>query len=157
MRIVPPIPCTLDGVLVPVVRVVDTVGRTWIQHQYPGRSKPDLEDAGGLPDRFQVEAVVTGPTWRLVAGALRAIARTGPAIGTHIFIHPFWGTFYGAVLDMQIEHTDDDEDTCRVSFTFVEGNLLPIAFSVAGSAAAAQAAVEAAAVAAVAAAAALPV
>lgn len=156
MRTVIPLPCTLDGVAVPVVRVTDEFGRAWVRHDYPGRNRPEMEDMGGKGGRFSVDAIYSGPFWRIRVGALRATVETGPPLGTHTFLHPFWGLLYGVVEGLRVEHQDDQEDTARVSFTFVEADPLPVAFSLGGAAVASQAAAEAAATAALAAAAALP-
>lgn len=157
MRLPPPLPCTLDGIAIPVVRIRDQVSRAWVEHGYPGRAKADLEDVGGRPERFEVEAVFTGIFWKIRVDALRSVVKYGPATPTHIFVHPFWGVVYGKVDDLSIEHVDTQENTARATFRFTEGKAAPIAFAVAGSDAATQAAAEAAAAAAAAAVAALPV
>lgn len=156
MRVVIPLPCSLDGISLPVVRITDEFGRTWISHEYPGRNRPELEDMGGQGARFDVECLFAGPLWKVRVGALRATVQAGPALGLHAFLHPFWGFFRGKVEGLRIEHTDDQEDTARVSFRFQEGEALPLAFALAAVAASSQAAAEAAAAAAIAAAAALP-
>lgn len=157
MRTPPPLPCTLDGISLAVVRVRDMVSRAWVAHTYPSRAKTDLENVGGNPSRFELEAVVTGPTWHARVNALRAVVQYGPPTPTHVLVHPFWGVIYGAVEELSILHEDEQENTARLTIRFVEGAAAPVAFSVAGSDAAAQAAAEAAAAAAVASAAALPV
>lgn len=157
MRLPPPMPCSLDGIALPVVRIRDLVSRAWVEHAYPGRTKADIEDMGGHPERFELEAVFTGVLWKPRVDALRAIVKYGPVTPTHVFVHPFWGVLYGKVDELSIEHVDTQQNTARVHLRFTEGQAAPIAFSVAGSDAATQAAAEAAAAAAAAAVAALPV
>lgn len=126
MRTVTPIACSFRGLPLAVVQIGDISGRTWVQHQYLGRSSVDLETTGRLPDRFDLELLVNGPAW---LASLRSLRRLVDEPSPGVFVHPYLGRFVGVFTDLQVTHTDRAHDTAKARVTFISGGEEIQAFS----------------------------
>ena len=143
MREVPPLLCTWQGIVLQVTRVSDQYGRTWVEHAYPGRDGVELEDMGRQARRMTLEVVFNGSSWFVDLWTLKDAVESAPTVAGN-FVHPYLGTFFGVLRDLNVEHVDQKEDYARATCTFVEGALAPFAFAVSTTLASAAAAAEAA-------------
>lgn len=138
----PPLACTVNEVEITVLDVGDELGRTVVEHRYPGVNGVDLEDGGGEPLRININGYITGPRWLDRVSLLR---QTITWAGADTLVHPQYGSVTGKVRSLQIAHSEAEHDTARVRLQFVEGRTTAAAFDVTSDPSAASAAVLAAA------------
>ena len=147
-RDIPLLQASYQDVTFTVLRCTDSSGRDWVEHRYPGRDLPELEDTGGTGLRLELTVVFVGVLWKkellLLKGAIEGALVTAPAQ----LVHPVWGTLWGVARDLRVTYEDRRHDYAEASFTFQEGDVSLYTFAATTSTAAATSAATAAAAAA---------
>lgn len=96
-------------------------GRRLVEHEYPQRNKPYVEDLGRKIRDFSVQGFVIGIEYMDARDALlSAIEADGP--GT--LVHPYFGTLTVNVKDYRCAENPRDGGMARLSITFVESGEL---------------------------------
>lgn len=124
MRLIKPLPVSVGGVDLLVIRITDELGRAWAVHESPGAEQAELEDMGRAPAKHSIEAVIFGAGWMERLDALRVVVETPLTPEPISFVHPFWGLVTGVVTSLNIEHEDKRHDYAAVRLTVVEGRSL---------------------------------
>lgn len=92
-------------------------GRRIVEHEFPGKDLPFLEDLGKSIDGFQVDGMVLGSDVvvqrnRLIAAANRE--------GIGELIHPTYGVLNVRCKSFRVSEVDNETRFARVQFTFIE-------------------------------------
>jgi prophage DNA circulation protein len=138
----PPLLASLNNVPFEVETADDGHGRALVEHLYPGRDVPDLQDTGAEPQRIRLEGFIMGEGW---LGQVRRLRAEVDRPGLQTLVHPQWGRQQGRVRSLDVRHVHDEHDFARITLEFIVGRVQGFAFEIGASPTAAAAAVESAA------------
>lgn len=96
-------------------------GRRLVVHQYPQRDKVEVEDLGGSPKRFSIDACVIG---RDYASKRDALIEAFDASGAGPLVHPHYGNINARVESYEIEQTTQAGGMAAFRLQFVRDDLV---------------------------------
>ncbi len=94
-----------------------TFGRKTVEHEFPGKSNPYVEDLGRAPRSFKIDGYIVGDDYFEKKNSLIEAAETA---GPGELIHPYYGKIRGNSKILSIRETTSEGRMARISFEFVQ-------------------------------------
>jgi prophage DNA circulation protein len=94
-------------------------GRRIVEHEFPGKDIPFLEDLGQSINGFQIDGIVLGDDVATQRNRLIAAANKE---GIGELIHPSYGVLNVRCKSFRVSEIDSEQRIVRFQFTFIEAN-----------------------------------
>ncbi len=116
-------PASFRGVKFHVENAEFGGGRRTVEHEYPLRDDPFVEDLGRKARSFPVEGYVVGDEYIAARDALiTELEKSGPGE----LVHPYFGTRRVAVVSFRVRESVDRGGMSQISIEFVETPAQPV-------------------------------
>lgn len=104
-----------------VERSGTSFGRMQVEHVFPDRPIPFVEDLGRSPKRFRVEGYVLGADYLEQRDRLVAAVAEESKVGK--LVHPYYGTLAVVCRGLEVEESTREGGIARLFFVFLEAGL----------------------------------